>query len=1007
MKLRDTFITAEPKKSPEPRPALGVLKEALQGIGDRSLRAAQDYLFGTDAAVRQDWVPAVGDNVEFAVGAVRRVGRVHDVAGKEATVQVGEGEYNIVPVEKLSPFSTTSRRAVARDQVRAALTDSSPMFHETRALIPLGGTDYSMTLEFQAGRRPTMDAVLTYVARRYPGARVIDGDDSHPTKLGVVLAFADNAAERQALAVSGGVGSMVSAQLSGPKNPPSDRDNAVGIGKEEIEGTGKIGEDEVAKCALLEASGACLVRIAEANPSYDFIETSFEETARGVVSHYEVRQAGARCFVKEGRLTTVLSEGASPAVGTIEASDTGVIAYLAHERIEASAYDAGQGPLSIHENEPGANDTGSYVVKADALVEGVMSEVDYRREEERWRKDQEQAREEENRRRRRQHRPTVDEQVVEAPKVKRRREPEQEFEFSGVVEVGLQSEEDGEVRETIGGPGLHMAVDESAEKYWADYYGDYGEKLTDPVSRHEGRVRRIVAATHAGWREAGQGVPSEADVRLLVRLFTAQVDPSGMPPEGGDMPPEGGDAPSAPSAPGWFDTFRQKRRQKKDDAERARQEQERLKEEDRQWKQDQAHEWSSQQTPDALAKALLEAAGIDDKVHAYAVKLVAKYVAKLPPKQRAQIKVDDPNVMQTLLPDAIGLLSVDERALLAKRYTGVQTPEHLGKGWFRDPARNQPSLQRGLDVQRKLQPQQPQQPQPQQPQPQGQGQGQGQPQGPSQGQPSPQGQGQPQQGQEVELTPGQVLVDPATGQKYQLSGPTRVKVAQVKPPEVLTGFDFFDESEMTPEEPGKRAPDPALEKGDRFKVGRFGPTWEVVKPEGVTGFVQRDGHKRKWFGYTHSRDTGEIAVYPVNQGSGDRTGEPVAYGPLNLVEQAKRAAREDVEAYSGRRPPALSQLRFRLEDLKRVGDYLVLTVVWDPEATSAMASASVVHNLKSFVKQRASEKERIDLGFIGRPVVDMVDFDLGIAEVRVRSSEARVAPSVIIERRDERYHELA
>lgn len=69
--------------------------------------------------------------------------------------------------------------------------------------------------------------------------------------------------------------------------------------------------------------------------------------------------------------------------------------------------------------------------------------------------------------------------------------------------------------------------------------------------------------------------------------------------------------------------------------------------------------------------------------------------------------------------------------------------------------------------------------------------------------------------------------------------------------------------------------------GDTFKVGRFGPTWVVVQASGAYGFVQQERHKRKWFGYSHNRDTGEIAVYPVKQGSGDRIGDPVAYGPIH------------------------------------------------------------------------------------------------------------------------------
>jgi len=78
---------------------------------------------------------------------------------------------------------------------------------------------------------------------------------------------------------------------------------------------------------------------------------------------------------------------------------------------------------------------------------------------------------------------------------------------------------------------------------------------------------------------------------------------------------------------------------------------------------------------------------------------------------------------------------------------------------------------------------------------------------------------------------------------------------------------------------------PELKVGDRFKVGRYGPTWQVTKASGSAGFCQRVDHKRKWFGYSHNRDTGEVAVYPVVQGSGDRLGAPVAYGRFDLTEE--------------------------------------------------------------------------------------------------------------------------
>ena len=94
---------------------------------------------------------------------------------------------------------------------------------------------------------------------------------------------------------------------------------------------------------------------------------------------------------------------------------------------------------------------------------------------------------------------------------------------------------------------------------------------------------------------------------------------------------------------------------------------------------------------------------------------------------------------------------------------------------------------------------------------------------------------------------------------------------------------FGEGASDIPEDEEAVAPAPELVQGDVFTVGRYGPTWSVVKAHGASGYCQRQGHKHKWFGYEHNRDTGNIAVYPVKQGSGDRIGDPVAFGPLTII----------------------------------------------------------------------------------------------------------------------------
>lgn len=78
-----------------------------------------------------------------------------------------------------------------------------------------------------------------------------------------------------------------------------------------------------------------------------------------------------------------------------------------------------------------------------------------------------------------------------------------------------------------------------------------------------------------------------------------------------------------------------------------------------------------------------------------------------------------------------------------------------------------------------------------------------------------------------------------------------------------------------------------MKVGEAFRVGRYGPVWQVVKvsDSGSAGYVQRLDHKRKWFGFSHNRGTGEIAIYPVAQNSGDRLGPPVAYGHFDVVNE--------------------------------------------------------------------------------------------------------------------------
>lgn len=108
------------------------------------------------------------------------------------------------------------------------------------------------------------------------------------------------------------------------------------------------------------------------------------------------------------------------------------------------------------------------------------------------------------------------------------------------------------------------------------------------------------------------------------------------------------------------------------------------------------------------------------------------------------------------------------------------------------------------------------------------------------------------------------------------------------------------------------------------------------------------------------------------------------------------AERTPAEAYAGRRQPASGNMRFRLENLRARGGYVVADVRWDPETLPGMSTKNIEHNVRSFVMMKASQRTPIDLGHIGRVQVVTLDVDEGHAEVRFRSSEARALPPEVI-----------
>lgn len=992
MKLRDTFLNRAP--APAEREPLGVMKMALAGIGDRDVRVAQDFLWSMGVAPMpgdgvSGWLPMQGDQVEFVVpggDGLRRAGRIFELQGHDALVQVNAGEYNLVPLAKLRPISAQYRRQERRAAIQTALEGrGGPHLHETRALIPMGRSDFACTLHHVAGLRPTGEDIDAYIAARYPGARVVDGDDTHPGRIGLVLSFQDPNAGQRALVAS----QQVFGQLAGPEEPPSSRENATGIGKEEIEGTGKIavpqesdqegtmgqgGEDlqplgggnaiitTEKKRSWLSRSAAAIQELAARYPLFDITETSIEETGVGFISHYAMTDNGRKLFLKNGELTPVLSEGAAPAIGTVAVSDIGTTVHLAH--VLVADYDAGQGPMSIHENEPGANETGSYVVKADGEGHVVptppgfgpdgmpvhsdfeqdgkfpgLKEVDFRREKERYDlQQQEQAKAEQRAKQRRLER-------LKPQSPQPGQTPGTQI-YTGSA-TPPATEEDGEHRETIGGPGLHIAVDEPTKEYYDDYFGAYGKQLTKDVATH------VAALVKSAWKEAGRPEPTAGELLWATGILTAPFV--------------------------WNAAIR-----------------------------------TADQFDD-LAKTLMQSANVSAVAKQKLQQMISQQLAKADPMMAKRFRANDPSVMQKMLPQI--LRTMDPKTLdkmtyaLAPGEATATQPGWLSKNVFqRGREKTRQQIEQGRQLEDWMggggaapgaEPAAP-----------GAGPG-GTGQAPAQG--AGAGAGAPAGGGGKQVTiPAGTKIKGPDGQPMALPSDTPATVQNLPTPSEPSMPAGAEPQQApgaaAPQPPATAAPQPpatAGEAGAQMAPQAPAPPQQQQRayieiPRGAQAFDVEGKRVRiaqPTGAHVIQEQPGMKLVRTVD-GQVLRLGAPTATA-------SRRTADAATDAYPGRRPPAQNQLRFRMEGLSRRGDYLVAAIVWDTEAAKAMAPASVVAAIKQYVKQRASEKEHIDLGFTGHATIENVDMAMGLAEVRFRSSEARNGPQETVPREDAEYHELA
>lgn len=82
----------------------------------------------------------------------------------------------------------------------------------------------------------------------------------------------------------------------------------------------------------------------------------------------------------------------------------------------------------------------------------------------------------------------------------------------------------------------------------------------------------------------------------------------------------------------------------------------------------------------------------------------------------------------------------------------------------------------------------------------------------------------------------------------------------------------------------------------------------------------------------------------------------------------------------------------RVERISGDAGYLHITLVWDPDCCEGMSSANIRQNLISHVKGMESKKDFHDFGHLGRVRFTQFDCDIGLAEIKVRSSDSDSAP---------------
>lgn len=189
MKFSDSkFLTETPVETNPYRSSIDV-KAALRGIAHKgpSVRGV-----GVDTNGSPEYVSYIEPDAQ-----IRRYGWLvgQDTEGV-ARIEIADGAYAHVPIEYVDRHQANKVEDV-RESVKAALGNESSVgtvrpiradLHETRDGHVGSSGDISVSLAYQSTLgAPSEDEVMTYVAARYPGARVLDAEFKRDGLVGLML----------------------------------------------------------------------------------------------------------------------------------------------------------------------------------------------------------------------------------------------------------------------------------------------------------------------------------------------------------------------------------------------------------------------------------------------------------------------------------------------------------------------------------------------------------------------------------------------------------------------------------------------------------------------------------------------------------------------------------------------------------------------------------------------------------------------------------------------------